>query len=91
MMRELSFTLAMMEDSAMHITLALTLVFAQERRKHLPEESNSSLGHYNKSVGLINQRLTSIGNQVCDALIGVVITLACYDVRFHGSPSFQLH
>ncbi|KAJ3459254.1 hypothetical protein MRS44_015327 [Fusarium solani] len=91
MMRELSFTLAMMEDSAMHVTLALTLVFAQERRQHLLEESNSSLDHYNKSVGLINQRLTSIGNQVCDALIGVVITLACYDICIFNLDRWVIH
>ncbi|KAJ4321426.1 hypothetical protein N0V84_005348 [Fusarium piperis] len=84
MMRELSFTLAMMEDSAMHVALALSLVFAQESRKHLLEESNRSLDHYNKSVSLVNQQLTNIGNTVCDALIGVIITLACYDVRFHS-------
>ncbi|RTE72273.1 hypothetical protein BHE90_013334 [Fusarium euwallaceae] len=91
MMRELSFTLAMMHDSAMHVALALTLVFSQEHKKHLLEESNRSLDHYNKSVSLVNQQITNIGNIVCDALIGVVIILACYDVCIFNLDRWVIH
>ncbi|RSL58260.1 hypothetical protein CEP54_007892 [Fusarium duplospermum] len=91
MMRELSFTLAMMDDSAMHVALALTLVFAQEHKKHLLEESNKSLDHYNKSVSLVNQQITNIGNIVCDALVGVVITLACYDLCIFNLDRWVIH
>ncbi|KAM0431310.1 hypothetical protein ACHAPT_005284 [Fusarium lateritium] len=91
MLRELCFTLAMIDDSAMHVALALTLLFAKERRKYLLQEFDSSLEHYNASVSLVNQQITSIGNSACDALIGVVSTLACYDLCTSNLDRWVIH
>ena len=81
-LRNLCFTLAMVEDSAMYLALAdFTLYMRQQSQKALRQENAYALQHYTISLGLIHEQLRHSTSAVGNPIVGTVIGLASYDVR----------
>jgi hypothetical protein len=81
-LRNLCFTLAMVNESAMYLALADSALYTwQQSQKPFGQENAHALQHYTTSLGLINEQLRNVTSAVDNAIIGTVIGLASYDVR----------
>lgn len=79
-MRELCFALAFADDSAMHLVLARLEIDPERTGGQASQESASSLTHYNASIEILRNQLGVAQLMAHEAIIGVVVNLACYDV-----------
>lgn len=79
-MRELCFALALADDSAMHLALARLEIDPERTGGWASEETASSLTHYNASIEILRNQLGGAQLMAHEAIIGVVVNLACYDV-----------
>ncbi|KAF5006464.1 hypothetical protein FDECE_7151 [Fusarium decemcellulare] len=91
MLRELGFTLAIIDDAAMHVALACLSIQKGRSRKRTVQESDTSLEHYNTSVTIVNQQIQNISSTVGDAIIGIIIGLASYDLCLHNFDRWSVH
>ncbi|KAI1028150.1 hypothetical protein LB504_012467, partial [Fusarium proliferatum] len=90
LMRELCFALALADDSAMHLALARLEIGPERTGGWASEESASSLTHYNASIEILRNQL---GAQLVahEAIIGVVVNLACYDIFTNNLTRWKTH
>ncbi|CVL00446.1 uncharacterized protein FMAN_09888 [Fusarium mangiferae] len=90
LMRELCFALALADDSAMHLALARLEIDPERTGGWASEESTSSLTHYNASIEILRNQL---GAQLMahEAIIGVVVNLACYDIFTNNLTRWKTH
>ncbi|KAI1063447.1 hypothetical protein LB506_012792 [Fusarium annulatum] len=90
LMRELCFALALADDSAMHLALARLEIDPERTGRWASEESASSLTHYNASIEILRNQL---GAQLMahEAIIGVVVNLACYDIFTNNLARWKTH
>ncbi|KAF4970406.1 hypothetical protein FZEAL_10046 [Fusarium zealandicum] len=90
-LRELCFTLAMVDDSAMHLALAQLALRNGQYKRRSGSENQLSLKHYNTAMSLVNQQLRSITGAIRDGIIGTVINLASYDLRTDNLARWTVH
>ncbi|KAF5620716.1 3-oxoacyl-reductase [Fusarium sp. NRRL 25303] len=90
LMRELCFALALADDSAMHLALARLEIDPERTGGWASEESARSLTHYNASIEILRNQL---GAQLMahEAIIGVVVNLACYDIFTNNLTRWKTH
>ncbi|KAG4259175.1 hypothetical protein FPRO03_13109 [Fusarium proliferatum] len=84
LMRELCFALALADDSAMHLALARLEIDPERTGGWASEETASSLTHYNASIEILRNQLGGAQLMAHEAIIGVVVNLACYDTHMSG-------
>ncbi|CAG1984091.1 unnamed protein product [Fusarium graminearum] len=80
LMRELCFSLSFVDESAFHLALARLEVDPERTGGQEPHETASSLLHYDASVENLRQRFDGPVVKAHEAIIGVVVNLACYDL-----------
>ena len=86
-LRNLCFTLAMVNESAMYLAFADSALYTvQQSQKSFKQENASALQHYTTSLKLINEQLRNVKTAVDNATIGTVVGLASYDVRPSPTP-----
>jgi hypothetical protein len=81
-LRELCFTLAMFDDSAMHLALAHDSLATKEvAATAIMSENDMALRHYTCSLRLVYTQIKqATTKKVGDAIIGTIIGLSSYDV-----------
>ncbi|KAL9565689.1 hypothetical protein ACKAV7_009871 [Fusarium commune] len=91
LMRELCFALAFADDSAMHLVLARLEIDPERTGGQASQESASSLTHYNASIEILRNHLGSAQLIAHEAIIGVVVNLACYDMFTNNLARWKTH
>ncbi|KAG5807547.1 hypothetical protein H9Q74_007385 [Fusarium xylarioides] len=90
-MRELCFSLAFADDSAMHLVLARLEIDPERTGEWTSQESASSLTHYNASIEILRNRIGGAQLMAHEAIIGVVVNLACYDMFTNNMTRWKTH
>ncbi|KAI7770524.1 hypothetical protein LZL87_002895 [Fusarium oxysporum] len=91
LMRELCFALAFADDSAMHLVLARLEIDPERTGGQASQESASSLTHYNASIEILRNQLGGAQLIAHEAIIGVVVNLACYDMFTNNLARWKTH
>ncbi|KAF5543970.1 hypothetical protein FMEXI_6806 [Fusarium mexicanum] len=91
LMRELCFALAFSDDSAMHLVLARLEIDPERTGGQASQESVSSLTHYNASIEILRNQLGAAQLMAHEAIIGVVVNLACYDMFTNNLTRWKTH
>ncbi|KAI1045849.1 hypothetical protein LB505_010611 [Fusarium chuoi] len=91
LMRELCFALALADDSAMHLALARLEIDPERTGGWASEESANSLTHYNASIEILRNQLGGAQLMAHEAIIGVVVNLACYDIFTNNLARWTTH
>ncbi|KAF6518643.1 hypothetical protein HZS61_017017 [Fusarium oxysporum f. sp. conglutinans] len=91
LMRELCFALAFADDSAMHLVLARLEIDPERTGGQASQESASSLTHYNASIEILRNQLGVAQLMAHEAIIGVVVNLACYDMFTNNLTRWKTH
>ncbi|VUC29513.1 unnamed protein product [Clonostachys rosea] len=91
LMRELCFTLAFVDDSALHLVLARLEIDPERNGGQRSRENQYSLSHYNESIGVVKSRIESAGLAVHEAIVGVVVNLASYDLFTDNFTRWKMH
>ncbi|KAF5574515.1 hypothetical protein FPCIR_13568 [Fusarium pseudocircinatum] len=91
LMRELCFALALTDDSAMHLVLARLEIDPERTGTWASQESASSLTHYNASIEILRNQLGGAQLMAHEAIIGVVVNLACYDMFTNNLTRWKTH
>ncbi|KAH7202379.1 hypothetical protein DER44DRAFT_887377 [Fusarium oxysporum] len=91
LMRELCFALAFADDSAMHLVLARLEIDPERTGEQASRESASSLTHYNASIEILRNQLGVAQLMAHEAIIGVVVNLACYDMFTNNLARWKTH
>ncbi|KAF4950819.1 hypothetical protein FGADI_7952 [Fusarium gaditjirri] len=91
LMRELCFALAFADDSAMHLVLARLEIDPERTGGQVSQESASSLTHYNSSIEILRNQLGGAQLMAHEAIIGVVVNLACYDMFTDNMARWKTH
>ncbi|KAF4968105.1 hypothetical protein FSARC_4466 [Fusarium sarcochroum] len=91
LMRELCFVLAFADDSAMHLILARLDIDPEQNGGQAPQENAKTLTHYNSSVEILRNKLEDPRLMAHEAIIGVVVNLACYDVFTDNLTRWKTH
>ncbi|KAL5613104.1 hypothetical protein FOVSG1_002167 [Fusarium oxysporum f. sp. vasinfectum] len=91
LMRELCFALAFADDSAMHLVLARLEIDPERTGEQASRESDSSLTHYNASIEILRSQLGVAQLIAHEAIIGVVVNLACYDMFTNNLARWKTH
>ncbi|CZR40698.1 uncharacterized protein FPRO_10286 [Fusarium proliferatum ET1] len=91
LMRELCFALALADDSAMHLALARLDIDPERTGGWASEETASSLTHYNASIEILRNQLGGAQLMAHEAIIGVVVNLACYDIFTNNLTRWKTH
>ncbi|KAL7762900.1 hypothetical protein ACKLNR_006258 [Fusarium oxysporum f. sp. zingiberi] len=91
LMRELCFALAFADDSAMHLILARLEIDPERTGGQASQESASSLTHYNASIEILRNQLGVAQLMAHEAIIGVVVNLACYDMFTNNLTRWKTH
>ncbi|KPA35504.1 hypothetical protein FLAG1_11788, partial [Fusarium langsethiae] len=80
LMRELCFSLSFVDEGAFHLVLARLEVDPETTGGYEPQENASSLSHYDASVESLRQKFPYPYVKAHEAIIGVIVNMACYDV-----------
>ncbi|KAF4435589.1 3-oxoacyl-acyl-carrierreductase [Fusarium acutatum] len=91
LMRELCFALAFADDSAMHLVLARLEIDPERTGGWASQESASSLTHYNASIEILRNQIDGAQLMAHEAIIGVVVNLACYDIFTNNLARWKTH
>ncbi|EYB23161.1 hypothetical protein FG05_07648 [Fusarium graminearum] len=91
LMRELCFSLSFVDESAFHLALARLEVDPERTGGQEPHETASSLLHYDASVENLRQRFDGPVVKAHEAIIGVVVNLACYDLFTNNIKRWKTH
>ncbi|PNP79483.1 hypothetical protein FNYG_07099 [Fusarium nygamai] len=91
LMRELCFALALTDDSAMHLVLARLEIDPERTGAWVSQESSSSLTHYNASIEILRNQIGGAQLMAHEAIIGVVVNLACYDMFTNNLTRWKTH
>ncbi|KAF5548368.1 hypothetical protein FPHYL_9983 [Fusarium phyllophilum] len=91
LMRELCFSLAFADDSAMHLVLARLEIDPERTGEWTSQESATSLTHYNASIEILRNRIEAAQLMAHEAIIGVVVNLACYDMFTNNLTRWKTH
>ncbi|KAF5227931.1 hypothetical protein FAUST_11449 [Fusarium austroamericanum] len=91
LMRELCFSLSFVDESAFHLALARLEIDPERTGGQEPHETASSLFHYDASVENLRQRFDGPVVKAHEAIIGVVVNLACYDLFTNNLKRWKTH
>ncbi|EKJ70871.1 hypothetical protein NXS19_012849 [Fusarium pseudograminearum] len=91
LMRELCFSLSFVDESAFHLALARLEVDPERTGGQEPHETASSLLQYDASVESLRQRFDGPVVQAHEAIIGVVVNLASYDLFTNNLKRWKTH
>ncbi|PTD10080.1 hypothetical protein FCULG_00007645 [Fusarium culmorum] len=91
LMRELCFSLSFIDESAFHLALARLEVDPERTGGQEPHETASSLLRYDASVENLRQRFDGPVVKAHEAIIGVIVNLACYDLFTNNLKRWKTH
>ncbi|CEI39909.1 unnamed protein product [Fusarium venenatum] len=91
LMRELCFSLSFIDEGAFHLILARLEVDPETTGGQEPQEGFGSLSHYETSVESLRQKLENPCVKAHEAIIGVIVNLACYDIFTNNFERWKTH
>ncbi|OBS19031.1 hypothetical protein FPOA_10756 [Fusarium poae] len=90
-MRELCFSLSFIDEGAFHLALARLEVDPETTGGKEPQEGFGSLTHYETSVESLRKKLENPCVKAHEAIIGVMVNLACYDIFTNNFERWKTH